>query len=311
MISQIQGFPVALYVDGNSITPCAEDWEDIDDDPRGVFLMWEPPDPYCKYVMGLDPTVGITGWSRAVRTPNDDKTDNGAIEIIKVGGLARPLFERDMKTGMMKPAIDPNTKRQMIKYIDVQVGEYAAPVDAVEIAQVANVLGRIYKGDADDMCQLIYEAYPGPGLLTTQELIRLNYSNLWMWEYIDNAVEETDRPGWRSTPTSQRLLWQRSRRHLMQENIIVQSRWLLEEYTNAEIDLEKMRARAASGYHDDRFQACNMATWAAHKWAYDTNIGVPPVTTTPTIDYQRFAPTLGDDTMSYKEWRESFCDDWE
>lgn len=303
-------FPEAWTVGESNVSICRESAEEIENDPRGLFLVWEPPRKDAHYIMGLDPTQGITGWTRASRTEGDHKTDNGAIEIFRVDGEAEPVLEVDEKTGLLVPAIDPQTRRYKMHYRDVQVAEFAAPCDAVEIAQIANVLGRIYAGDEDDQCQLIWEAWPGPGLLTTQELIRLGYGNMWMWEYIDSAVEETNRMGWRSTRESQKLLWYRTRRHLLSKNVRIRSKWLLEEYANAEIDMDKMRARASYGYHDDRFQACNMALWAAHKWTYDVERTEMPVSSSNvSSDYQRMAPGL-DDYVSFQEWKETFTEDW-
>src|SRR5207253_5540499 len=67
------------------------------------------------------------------------------------------------------PIFDPITKRQNYLYRDVQVAEFAAPCDAVEIARVANVLGRIYAGDAEDQCELVWEGWPGCGMLRSEE----------------------------------------------------------------------------------------------------------------------------------------------
>ena len=302
-------FPQVLYVGGNSLEAyTSESWEEIDRDPRGLFLMWEPPDPNCKYILGMDPTEGITGWNRGTRVEGDHKTDNGAIEIFKIDGTYEKLYKDE--NGAKVPDIDPVTRRQRRLYRDVQVGEFAAPCDAVEIARVANILGRVYAGSEEDQCQLIWEAWPGPGILCTQELIRLGYGNLWHWEYIDSEAEETGRLGWRSTRESQKLLWYRSRRHLMNRQALIQSSYLLAEYSNAEIDLDKMRARAAYGYHDDRFQAANMCFWAGHKWCYDVERTDEEVTTTPFVDYQRVAPGL-DDYVSWEEFKQNATADWD
>lgn len=304
--------PEILYIGSSHIDIYnSQDWED---DPRGLFLMWEQPKKWAKYIMSCDPTVGITGWSRATRRPGDEKTDNAAIEVFQVDAIKVPAMKlaENPETGKMDlvPDFDVVTHKPRYKFQDLQVAEFAAPCDAVEIARICNVIGRIYAGDEDEACELIYEAYPGPGLLTTQELLRIGYPNLWMWQYIDREAEDTRGPGWRSSPTTQRLLWQRARRHLMNEQAIIRSKWLLEEYSNAEIDLEKMRARASYGFHDDRFQAANMAFWAGHKWVYDVERPEEPVQSTPVIDYQRYAPTL-DDYRSYAEMRTEALADWE
>lgn len=296
--------PDRLYVAGGHILPCEEPWEEIDKDPRGLLLMWEPAIPQAKYVMAMDSSEGITGWSRATRSDNDHKVDNGAIVVFRVDGIKAPKM-RATPRGVEQ---DMDDRGQLLFYWrDVQVAEYAAPCDPVEIARVANVLGRIYAGDADDQCELIWESWPGCGILCTQELLRVGYGNLWMWEYLDSVAEETNRMGWRSTRESQKLLWQRARRHLIQKKALIRSKWLLEEYANAEIDMEKMRARAAYGYHDDRFQAANMAFWAAHKWTYEVERTQEPVLTAPMVDYQRYAPTLGSEYQSFADWRARAC----
>lgn len=302
-------FPQALYINGSNIEPCTDDPQDWKDDPRGLLLMWEPAEPTAKYIMGMDPTQGTTGWTRATRTDGDHKIDNGAIEVFKVDGATEALWITDAQ-GNRIPDIDPVTKRRRLKYKDVQVAEFAAPCDAVEIARIANVIGRLYAGDAEEQCELIYEAWPGPGMLTTQELLRLGYTNLWMWEYIDSVAEETNRMGWRSTRESQKLLWYRARRHLMKGHAIIRSRYLLDEYSNAEIDLDKMRARASYGFHDDRFMATNLCFWAGHRWTYDVERTETEITATPVVDYQRMAPVLGE-YESFSDWKRNATADWE
>jgi len=296
--------PESYFVSGSSIQPFkGESWESIERDPRGLLLVWSQPKPRATYIAAMDPTQGITGWSRGTRTEGDHKTDNGVIEIFEVDGEKVQEEEVDAEG---QPVIDRLTKKPKLitRYRDVQVAEFAAPCDAVEIARVADILGRIYKGVDEDACELIWESWPGCGMLTTQELLRLSYPNLWHWEHISDEAETTSALGWRSTRESMKLLWYRARRHLMQRNAIIRSQFLLDEYSNAEIDLEKMRARAAYGSHDDRFMAANLAFWAGHKWTYDVERSSEIVTTAPVLDYQRFAPTFEDEgLLTFEDWR--------
>lgn len=292
--------PQALYCSGSSLISSPESLDDLQSDPRGIAWLWESPMPQAKYIMGMDPTVGITNWSRASRTDNDHKTDNGAIEVWRVDAIRRQVIGRDGK-----PEIDPATRQPRIIMADLQVAEYAAPIDAVEIARVAKLLGTIYCGDSDlEQCELIFESYPGPGILTLQELLRIGYGNLWCWEYIDNIAEATNRIGWRSWQTSQRLLWQRARRHIISDCAEVRSPWLLEELANATFDPVKLRAIAAYGSHDDRLYAASMAWWAGHHWTYDEPIPAP-VTTAPVVDYQRLAPVLGEHRSIRDAWADA------
>ena len=278
--------PDVLHVGGSSIVRTTESMESVIADPRGLLLMWHEPRSQGRYVISCDPTVGITGWSRAFRKDGDEKIDNCAIQVFEPSAIRMDLYDENGE-----PKIDPQTKQQQYVMRDMQVAEYAAPVDAVEAARVCRLLGRIYQGVDDEYALLIYESWPGPGILTTQELLRLGYSNIWMWEYITGQAEETSRMGWQSSFQSQKILWMRSRRHLMERKARIYSQFLIEEYANAVIDLEKMRAKAAYGYKDDRMQASNMCFWACHRWSYDEE-PVIPVTTKASVDYQRLAPGL-------------------
>lgn len=295
----------SYFVSGNSLLRSSELEPSINDDPRGLVLMWEEPKGHAKYIMGCDPTEGITGWSRGTRIEGDHKTDNGVIQVWRVDAFKRPV----LKDG--KPDIDPITKTPRFYYQDLQVCEFAAPCDPVEIARIANVIGRIYAGDADDQCEFIFESYPGPGILTLQELLRLGYGNLWQWETIAGDVAEaTSHIGWRSWRESQRLLWTRARRHLLNDNAYVNSPWLLAEYSNAVVNLETMRAKAAYGYHDDRIQTASMCFWAGHRWTYDPERTSEMVTEKPLVDWQSVAPVLGE-YHSYKDAWSDAIDNWD
>lgn len=271
--------------------------------------MWAPRKSGAKYVMGGDSAEGITGWSRATRVPEDKKVDNGALEVFEIAGSRELCWK--IENGNRVPDIDKHTKMQRIHFRDVQVAEFRAPCDAVEIARIANIVGRIYHDDDDEPAELIWEAWPGCGMLMTQELLRLGYSNLWHWEYISDIVEETDRLGWRSNRESMKLLWYRGRRHLMQRNAVIRSKWLRQEYASAEIDMDKMRARASYGNHDDLFMASNLALWAGNRWTYEIEAAREVASENPApTDYQRFAPGPGDEGSSYKDWRADATADW-
>ena len=294
----------SFHVSGNSLIATSESDESVNDDPRGLVLMWEEPKPYAKYIIGLDPSEGITGWSRGSRQDGDHKTDNGVVEVFRPNAMKLPLF----KDG--KPMIDKLTNQQMFVMRDLQVAEFAAPIDAVEIARVANILGRIYAGEDDDQAELILESYPGPGPLTTQELIRLGYGRLWMWEHFaDSVVEETNAIGWHATPRSTRILWTRARRHLMERKAKILSKWLVAEYTNAVVDMDRMTARACYGQHDDRLRAANLCYWAGHRWTQNVESTYEQVTERPISDWQHNAPTLGENRSYRETWAEA-VDNW-
>lgn len=216
---------------------------DLDLDPRGIAWMFEEPSTRATYVMGIDPTVGITNWDRSLRTRDDVKTDNGAIEIIRVGRNGAP---------------------------DVQVCEYAAPIDPEDLADVANALGRLYSGaDENEQCLCIIEVYPGPGLLTLRKMINhYGYTHHFIWKYLDTmSTKPTNSLGWTATPKTVRDLWIRGSRHINRGGIRILSDYFVEEMTDAEQDTLKMTAKAIFGRHDDRLRALLMAVWAAHDWS--------------------------------------------
>jgi hypothetical protein len=215
-----------------------------DPDPRGLVLILEPPSSREIYVCGVDPTVGRVGWNRHLRTRDDSRTDNGAIEIIKKGRNGKP---------------------------DIQVCEYAAPIDPEDLADVANFLGRMYAGSSEEgQCLMCIEVYPGPGLLTQRKMINaLGYYNMFIWKYLDSmAVKVTNSLGWQSSPKSVRDLWIRGTRHISMDKVKVLSPYLAEELAHCEADELKMTAKASSGKHDDRVRAFLMAIWALHDWSY-------------------------------------------
>lgn len=226
-------------------------YDDVLLDPRGLAWMWEPPDPRANYVMGVDPTLGITNWTRHTRVTDDRRTDNGCIQIIRVG-VGEPG----------SPDFIP----------DRQVCEYAAPIDPEELANVANVIGRLYHGrDEDLQCLCIIEVWPGPGLLTLRRMIEPHgYTNHFVWKTAWDAavVRRTKGLGWTASPKSVRDLWIRTRRHILRGGLVHCSPWLVEEWTDCEMDYVKQTGQSIGG-HDDRVRAVNLALWAAHEWSFE------------------------------------------
>jgi hypothetical protein len=220
--------------------------EHTDDDGRGLVWMYEPPKPTANYIVSCDPSYGIAGWQRELRTEDDQKTDNCAIEVIRCG------------TG---------------KLPDVQVAEYAAPIDPEDAAYVVNFLGRMYGGaDENEQALVIIEVHPGPGLLTQRELLnRYGYVNLFLWQHLDKmSVSQTQSYGWYSSRQSRQMLWIRGTRHINKRLITLNSPWLIEEMTDCVLDnFLSFTARASFGNHDDRVVATLLGIWAARQWTFD------------------------------------------
>lgn len=219
--------------------------DQLDEDPRGLVCMWQPPQAGASYYMGVDPTVGVVDWSREFRTEGDYLTDNAAIEIIKRGKPGKP---------------------------DRQVCEYAAPVHSEDLADYVNLLGRLYGLNEDDgQCPCIIEVYPGPGHMTQRRLINhFGYTNFFLWTLTGQmAPRSTGSLGWYSSPNSVRDLWERGLRHITRRGIDLKSQWLIEEMADCTPDFRAgggVGYSAKGGRHDDRVRALLMAIWFAHQW---------------------------------------------
>ena len=269
------------YTIGTSQTIIPLDTRELDRDPRGVIWLWEPPQPRASYFMGIDPTVGVPNWHRTLRTLDDAQVDNGAIEIIRVGSGTQP---------------------------DIQVAEYAAPIDPEDLGVVANALGRLYGGSNEDgQCLSIIEVFPGPGLPTLRKMISLGYTNQYVWTYLDTLTpRRTQSLGWTATVKSVRDLWIRGTRLIHREGVRLNSPWLIEELTDAQMDLNKMTAKAAYGSHDDRMRALLLALWAGHHWTLDVETEREPVTTGDHIPPWQASDISA--SRMWDEWEERFAD---
>lgn len=232
--------------------------QEFDGDPRGILWLWEPPRKDCAYVMGIDVAVGRTGWNRYARVKEDQKTDNGAIEIVRVGKNGAP---------------------------DTQVAEYTAPIDPFELGDIANIAGRLYAGTEEDQCKCIIEVHPGPGFGTLQRMLEAGYTNHFRWEYYaDSPASPTRSIGWHASNRTNRDLWVKASRHLNLKNAIVKSPWLAEEFADCRMNLEKMWAENPGG-HDDRVRAFNLAIWCANGWSMSIERTVEPVRQAIVTDY--------------------------
>ena len=158
---------------------------EIDDadprDPLGILWVWEPPSEKETYVVGVDPTQGLTGWTRQYRSADSKETDNAAIEVIRIGREGRS---------------------------DFQVAEYAAPLDALDLAPVVNAIGRLYRGASEEGMALCIIETTGSGIMTQRELMsRFNYSNVYVWKYLDRLnVMRTPTFGWQASKDNNKQL---------------------------------------------------------------------------------------------------------
>lgn len=233
-------------------------------DPRGIIWLFEPPRQTARYSMGIDPTHGRSGWSRYNRAEDDHVIDNGAIQVLRIG--------RGTPCKLCDPVTFKCTSPSPFHYSpDVQVAEFAAPIDPYDLATVGNALGRLYCGvNEDAQCPCIIEVYPGPGGPTQKTMMeKYGYQNMYQYQYMD-GVQSTRKwdYGWYSGRQQVQHLWTKGLRFLSRRQVIIRSPWLAEELANCRMDLERNRGAAAPGLHDDRVTALLLSIWQGHNWSF-------------------------------------------
>ena len=276
--------PLPTYKIGSHISqptrPC-------DRDPRGILWLWEEPHPAATYVTACDPTVGIPNWNRSMRSGSDHKTDNAAIEVIRIGAAGKP---------------------------DVQVAEFAAPIPPIELAPILNHIGRLFCGSNEEgEGHIIIEVYPGPGLLLQHELMsKYGYGNIYQPRYLNtrNAqVPRTQPYGWTATKQSVTDLWVMGLHHINNHRALVRSEWLIDEMANCVRDEGTMQLKAAYGNHDDRVRAFLLALWAGRDWAGMWTEDTGPVEDSTAPDWQRSGISLSEMMSQASERFSDLLDD--
>jgi len=255
---KVPSFPIGK----DAIVPAHPD--ELDHDPRGIVWMWEPPKRNATYVMGIDPTNGIIPWSRNSRREDDLDTDNGVIEIIR----------------MAKEDGAP----------DVQVCEFAAPIDQESLGEVANLLGRIYGGATEDgECLAITEVHLGMGLGVIRKMMDSGYMNHFQWQHIDKiVVQNTQSYGWYASASAVRILWEKFRRSLALRHIKILSTHVVEELADCIWDAGKQTANAADGKHDDRIRGLALCEWVARSWGMvPEGVATEEITKKSNVDWQK------------------------
>jgi hypothetical protein len=270
---------------------------ELDKDSRGVIFLYEQPSEQWHYVMGCDPTGGIPGWRRSFRQHNDINTDNGAIEIFRRGRPATPCADCNGKG--WKPTTSAGITvecqkcdgRGRMNGRAIQVCEFAAPVDAEELALYVYVLGRVFRGNSEqEECLAVVESN-NTGILTLQKLRTVyNYTNLYQSQTVDagSTPKYTNGHGFNSSPTSVPILHARSRSVVMRRDVDIRSPHLVKEYSDAIVKItgtgsdsadeiakakstaivvrERFVVPAGGGRHDDRMIASFLAFWALFDW---------------------------------------------
>lgn len=251
-------------------------------DPRGLILIWEQPELSGRYYCSSDPCGGIPGWSRVLKQQDDIKIDNGTVEVYRKEPGAR-MCETCSGTGWIK---SPNTTanitiecekcraRGRIGGRAVQVCEFAAPVDAEDLAKWVYAISTLYRGASDsDQCLTIVENN-NTGIMTIRKLQNeFQHSSLYRWRTIDGEVPKfTNALGWHSSSTTVPVLHARSKGAITRRDVLVRSKYLAQELNNAVVVIyadgqrRRFEVPAGAGRHDDRMSATFMALWALFDW---------------------------------------------
>ena len=251
-------------------------------DPRGLLWVWEEPKQTAEYIVTCDPTVGIPGWNRQLRSKDDVNTDNAAIQVFR------------------KPGI--------------QVAEFAAPIDVYDLAGICNYVGKLYCGNSEDAQALMgIEVYPGPGWQVQQELVqKYGYTQFPPWLVMGKGLAQapTGKFGWYSTRSTRVDLWTRCTALLNRHGVTLRSPWLIDEMADCTPDsFYSATGRARKGLHDDRVVAALLNIWYLNEWSIAVEPTEPDtLQETKPRNYQAMA--VGDDGLPvsssrlYDEWNE-------
>lgn len=199
------------------------DW----DEWNGRMLVWEPPQSYATYAIGVDPAEGVGA-------------DRSVCQVIKVG---------------------------TVDYPDQQVAEFACDfLDPVDFASCVKTIGEFYR-DSEGMeafCTVECNAPCGDTLVNDLRM-RLDYSNLFVWKAYDRLTNMyTNKLGWWTNRTTRPKIIARGLHAFANGDLIVNSTYTLDEMQDFERDHFIAKARARSGRHDDRVMALLIGFWGAH-----------------------------------------------
>lgn len=199
----------------------------LDTDPwNGRLLVWESPQPAETYALGIDPAMGVA-------------RDRSVCQVIRIGTLYRP---------------------------DEQVAEFACDfLDPVFFADIVNTIGRFY-GTQEMEAFATVEINADCGDTLANDLrMRLDYSNQFIWKAYDRLNNMyTNKIGWYTTKTTRPKIIARGLHAMIQNDLIINSPYLIDEMADFKRDHTEAKAKARSGRHDDRVMALLIGYWGAH-----------------------------------------------
>lgn len=255
---------------------------DWNGDPDNKLLVWEGNRKGFTYVASVDASYGLAGG------------DNAAIEVIRVGNRREP---------------------------DEQVAEFCGTIDPIDLASVARMVGNLYTDTVEGVpAKMAVEVNPGsPGCITQPELIRMGYSNLYVWKVYNKLGNSfTKNLGWQTTPSTRPILTEAGEKALREGTLLLNSKWLISEmdtFVIKALQLGRTKHEHADSYHDDRLMAIFIALVVAHE---DDMLNIAndrmlmqkqkeaalARTGKPAVQYQAL-PMTWDQAMA--DWEERWC----
>jgi hypothetical protein len=157
--------------------------------PLGLIRIWENPDEVRMHdtYAACDTADGIMNWSRFMQKPTeDDKLDRSAVQMF------RQTLDRTGAT------------------LDVQIGEFFAPISPLDVAPYVVALSMLMHGrnSLDQQPPLIIELTGGGKTLFKELSDRYGWFHFYQhFEQKGQQLEETNKFGYTPTPTSVRQLW--------------------------------------------------------------------------------------------------------
>lgn len=162
-----------------------------------------------------------------------------------------------------------------------QVAQFVSnTLKPVEIARIADAIGRFYADDQGTEALAAIESNIGPGLVTQAELQEhLGYSNFFVWQVLDAgdlSKRFTTRIGWATTQRTRPIILSRLHEGLTTKDPItgVLDLRLHSPITRAELrhliipkvpGASLLDAEAAPGHHDDCVMAAAIGNWVAYQ----------------------------------------------
>jgi len=233
--------------------------KDWDDDPQGRLLIWERPDPLCKYVVGVDVATGVG-------------LTNSVAHVLRIGSMYEP-FE--------------------------QVAEFVCNyLDPHALSPVLDLIGKMYSSKQDELPALMCIECNNAGESTQYDLMTIyGYTNLYVWKVYDRAGNIlTNKLGWWTTPRTRRKIVVHGSRMLRSGMWKINSPWFIDEMADFELvrgignstldsEIEAASGKHAQGAMDDRLMAGFIAVWCAND-LHDLNTSDPVVERQRMLDRQ-------------------------